>query len=964
MCSASDFSENRGVSVRHRSTAVAAALGIGLGTALAAFPATASADGSTLYVNSATAANCSDSAADAGTAAQPYCGVQAAVDAARPGDTVLIAAGVYKPVDVRTSGTASSPITITGVSISASVVTPVGGSGPALTFDHVQNVVVDNVFVGTNVRSASVVVTGSSNVTMDRSRISGDANARAIHPALTVDGQSSSFTLSRSQVQMAGGSQSAVAVAAGASGTVLTTNAFSYTRGPAVSAVDAPGTVVVANNVTGGGYCTAAISLTGASTGATIENNVVKPGTGQACGAGTGTPIVVAAGSTGGTTEDYDTIETASTDALYSWAGQEYSTPAELRAATGSGAHDTSLLLTPATTADQQRAPLIDSADALAPDELSIDASGKARVDDPVVADTGTGVGYYDRGATDYQDPYKVTLVLSAAKGPGPLVETVTAGESNPWHTKIGSYTFDFGDGSDPVVSTSPTATHTYTALGSYTAAVRATSAAGTVFPASGLGVQVVAATAPMVPVLNMMHISGTSSLTVRADGYSTIDDWSVAGNTVDFGDGTAPATFGRFDNDTHTYAEPGTYTAKLTVKDDGGNTATTTRQVVVGSALVPFGPVRFLDTRNGTGAAKAKVGPGKVVRLKVTGVKGVPGTGVTAVTLNLTGVDATADTWIAAYPDGTPVPTASNLNLAPQQTTPNLVTVPVSADGYVDLYNHAGSVDLIADIEGYYSTTAPVEYGSSTGGFVLSQTPTRVLDTRTGQGTSKGRIGPGYSASFDVPLPPDSDASAVVLNVTETDATAASYVGVEQDGGVPTTSVLNFRAKDTTSNQVVVPIDQYGQVSLYNHTGSVDLVADVQGYVIDDGNSGAPMGSPYFPVDPTRVLDTRHAIGAPTALLGAKSKLVVKVAGTKGIPAGVTSVLLNLTGADATAATWLSAYADGSPLPFGSNLNLAAGAQRAVLALVPVGSDGSIDIYNATGKVNVVADIEGYYTG
>jgi hypothetical protein len=90
---------------------------------------------------------------------------------------------------------------------------------------------------------------------------------------------------------------------------------------------------------------------------------------------------------------------------------------------------------------------------------------------------------------------------------------------------------------------------------------------------------------------------------------------------------------------------------------------------------------------------------------------------------------------------------------------------------------------------------------------------------------------------------------------------------------------------------------------------------------------------------------------------------LAVKVAGVNGIPAGVNAVLVNLTGITPTAATWLSAYADGGALPTSSNLNLAAGTNRAVLALVPVGPDGSIDIYNAAGAVNAAVDVEGYYT-
>jgi hypothetical protein len=47
--------------------------------------------------------------------------------------------------------------------------------------------------------------------------------------------------------------------------------------------------------------------------------------------------------------------------------------------------------------------------------------------------------------------------------------------------------------------------------------------------------------------------------------------------------------------------------------------------------------------------------------------------------------------------------PTASNLNFTPAETIPNLVVVPVGADGDVDFYNNTGSVELVADLEGYF---------------------------------------------------------------------------------------------------------------------------------------------------------------------------------------------------------------------------------------------------------------------
>jgi len=74
------------------------------------------------------------------------------------------------------------------------------------------------------------------------------------------------------------------------------------------------------------------------------------------------------------------------------------------------------------------------------------------------------------------------------------------------------------------------------------------------------------------------------------------------------------------------------------------------------GSAVyVPLGPVRVMDTRNGTGVAQAPVGPGGTVSLQVSGVDGVPASGVTAVVLNVTATSPTTSSFVTVYPDGGP---------------------------------------------------------------------------------------------------------------------------------------------------------------------------------------------------------------------------------------------------------------------------------------------------------------------
>ena len=76
---------------------------------------------------------------------------------------------------------------------------------------------------------------------------------------------------------------------------------------------------------------------------------------------------------------------------------------------------------------------------------------------------------------------------------------------------------------------------------------------------------------------------------------------------------------------------------------------------------------------------------------------------GATAVVANITVTNPTTPSYLTAWPAGTPRPLASNLNFTAGQTVPNLVTVPLSATGALDLYNRAGTTDVIVDVTGYY---------------------------------------------------------------------------------------------------------------------------------------------------------------------------------------------------------------------------------------------------------------------
>ncbi len=370
-----------------------------------------------------------------------------------------------------------------------------------------------------------------------------------------------------------------------------------------------------------------------------------------------------------------------------------------------------------------------------------------------------------------------------------------------------------------------------------------------------------------------------------------------------------------------------------------------------------PVSPLRVLDTRNGTGGYDAPVGPGGTISLQVTGADGVPASGVTAVVLNVTATDTTASSYVTVYPDGTTRPLASNLNFTAGDTIPNLVTVPVGADGKVDFYNNAGSTDLVADLAGYYA--------SGTGSSYVPDGPIRLLDTRNGTGGYSSPVGPGGTISLQITGNstggvPSSGVTAVVLNVTATDTTASSFVTVYPDGTTrPLASNLNFSAGETIPNLVTVPVGADGKVDFYNDAGSTDLVADLAGYY----TSSQTTGSAFVALSPVRVLDTRNGTGGYFSPVGSGSTMSVPITGMDGVPAtGVTAVVLSVTATDTTASSYVTVYPDDQAQPTASNLNFTAGETIPNLVVVPVGADGIVNFYNDAGSTDLVSDLFGYF--
>jgi outer membrane protein assembly factor BamB len=238
---------------------------------------------------------------------------------------------------------------------------------------------------------------------------------------------------------------------------------------------------------------------------------------------------------------------------------------------------------------------------------------------------------------------------------------------------------------------------------------------------------------------------------------------------------------------------------------------------------------------------------------------------------------------------------------------------------------------------------------------------PARILDTRAGVGAPVARIGAGASLPLQVTGRggvPATGVSAVLLNVTVTEPTAASFLTAWPAGQPrPLASNLNYVAGQTVPNLVTAKVGEGGQVNLYNHSGSTHVVADVAGWYGTDPLAG---GSGFNALPPARILDTRTGAGAK---LGPGATLDVQVTGRAEVPvSGVSAVVLNVTVTEPTAGGFLTAWPAGQARPLASNLNFVAGQTVPNLVVVKVGTAGTISLFNLQGATHVVADVAGWY--
>ena len=412
-------------------------------------------------------------------------------------------------------------------------------------------------------------------------------------------------------------------------------------------------------------------------------------------------------------------------------------------------------------------------------------------------------------------------------------------------------------------------------------------------------------------------------------------------------------------------------------------------------TAVTPF---RVCDTRpagggipvnqcntGSTGAGSGPITQGASRVITVDGFGGLPGSGVTAVVLNVAAIAPSKGTFLSLYPDGGSLPKTSNMNPPAGAVISNLVEVAVSAAGKVDVFNDLGSTNVALDIEGYTSS------GST--GLFNPVVPTRICDTRAAvggissnqcnnSGPGSHPIGPGGVLTFDVaggisPIPTAVGVTAVVFNLSAISPTTrtvlTAYPGPHANPH-PNAANININPGTAVPNRVIVPVPAGCggatpcTVNIWNSVGFVNVAVDIGGWF------GTASGAQFTAIPPARVCDVRsgnvNVDGCTRGFVTSGHVLTINVTGVDGIGLLVgahtpVAIVANVSAVNATSSTFVTVYPGPASAgrPNASDLNEPNFLPVTNLVVVKVGPDGTINLFNDLGSVNLIVDVLGYYS-
>ncbi|MFJ6671241.1 hypothetical protein ACIQMJ_09065 [Actinosynnema sp. NPDC091369] len=366
------------------------------------------------------------------------------------------------------------------------------------------------------------------------------------------------------------------------------------------------------------------------------------------------------------------------------------------------------------------------------------------------------------------------------------------------------------------------------------------------------------------------------------------------------------------------------------------------------GGDYVPFTTARsVLDTRSGAGGVTGSRGAKSVTTFPVLGVGGIPTSGVNALYLRVVAVTPTANTYLTVWPDGAPQPSVSMVNVMATQTLSNGAIVRPGANGRIAVYNYGGTVHIVVEVHGYFTTST----GATNGGFV-PVTPSRVINTNTGLGITAGAIPAGASrtislATAGVPV----GAAAVFAQVTLSPPAERGYFQATASGTTGVQPLMDYENGINNAAGTAITLGADGKVIITNKgSGAAHLVVDLMGYATKAATAGAGL----------RPVTARLYAGQ----IAASSSIDIAVGGTNGLPTrGIAGAALSMQAVAGSVAGTLRAWPTGTAEPSATQTQFAANSTHRSSTVIKPGTDGKVRVRNlSSSAITAYIDLEGWF--
>jgi hypothetical protein len=331
--------------------------------------------------------------------------------------------------------------------------------------------------------------------------------------------------------------------------------------------------------------------------------------------------------------------------------------------------------------------------------------------------------------------------------------------------------------------------------------------------------------------------------------------------------------------------------------------------------------------------------------QITVTGLGGIPSSGVDAVAVNVEVTSPTTGGYIRVTPGGYSSQTGVQ-EFSAGQTISGLTQVRLGAGGTIRLHLSSGSARVLLDVAGYFTP-------SGTGDRFQPVPNARIYGTGSPQGTGAQQLVAG--SDVDIPVDgrgglPTIGVQAVVANITVASPTTSGYIRVTPGGFDSRTGVQEFVAGTTVSNLATVRIGRGGTIRLHLSQGAAAVYVDVVGYY---SNPVVTTGDRFHPQTATRAYSNLALV--------AGSDQDLRMTGRGGLPSsGVNSVSMSVQVVAPTSAGYIRVTPGGTNSRTGVQV-FRPGQTISNLVTVKLDAQGQARLHLSAGSAQVFLDVVGY---